>query len=122
MWGSFFFVGSETTRIRTKLVEGRSKETQPVDSYLTWLKNKGGEADKVVVKPFGKGIGLFASQDIAKGDVIAEVPYLVTLGPETATKCAPFSTDYEFSARLRLHCVEPASFHSVGFLLWPLMP
>ncbi len=89
IWGSFFFVGSETARIRTKLVEVKAKDSTPAESaesYVTWVKNKGGEADKIEVKPYGNGVGLFAKQDIAKGDVIAEVPYLATLGPETASK------------------------------------
>ncbi len=86
VWGSFFFIGSETTRIRTKIVEARAKETLPAESYMTWMQNKGGEVGNVRVKPYGKGVGLFATKDIAKGDVIAEIPYVATLGPETALK------------------------------------
>mmetsp|Transcript_17282 Transcript_17282/g.41954 ORF Transcript_17282/g.41954 Transcript_17282/m.41954 type:complete len:587 (+) Transcript_17282:42-1802(+) len=90
VWGSFFFVGSETARLSTKLNDSKKKagsKEWAADSMMTWVTSKGGDVEKLTVKEDGeRGVGLFTSTAVRRGEVIAEIPFSSTLGPESASK------------------------------------
>lgn len=92
MWGSFFFVGSETPRIHTKLSDAKKKAGTPEwagDTLLTWLVSKGSDVEKIVIKDDKEGgVGAYITQDVNAGEIIAEMPYLTSIGPEAAAKHA----------------------------------
>jgi len=91
VWGSFFFVGSETARLNTKLKEARKKAGSrewAADTMLTWLTSKGADVEKIAIKEDTRrnNVGIFATRDVVRGEVLAEVPFLATVGPESASK------------------------------------
>lgn len=91
VWGSFFFVGAETARINTKLQQLSKKAGTPEwagDTLLTWLVSKGSDVEKLEIKEdkASGGVGVFATENVKAGEVIAEIPYLASIGPESAAK------------------------------------
>uniref|UniRef100_A0A7S0YIB4 SET domain-containing protein n=1 Tax=Hemiselmis tepida TaxID=464990 RepID=A0A7S0YIB4_9CRYP len=93
VWGSFFFVGSETARLSTKLKEGKKKAGSrewAADTMLTWLTSKGADVEKITVKETageGSPLGLFTVPELVRaGETVAELPFSATLGPESAAR------------------------------------